>query len=117
MDGHDDEVRQLVNAHQRRDKGFGDALGPTATDRAERILTNAGYHAERDRSDWVLESADERELQRQLIEGWAGAATDVAPAQARAIQDWRSRRIAHVDAGRSRLIVGHEDILGWMESA
>jgi hypothetical protein len=113
MDRDDDEIRRLVNAHQRRDKGFGEALGPTAPDRAGLILTNAGYHIERDRSDWVLESA-KRELQRQLIEGWASAATETAPAQARSIQDWRSRRIAYADAGRSRLIIGHEDILGWV---
>jgi len=30
------------------------------------------------------------------------------------IADWRERRIAHVYAGRSQLIVGHKDLAGWL---
>jgi len=39
----------------------------------------------------------------------------MAPDQSGAIADWRARRIAHVDAGRSQLIVGHKDLAGWPE--
>ena len=28
--------------------------------------------------------------------------------------DWRARRLAHVDAGRSRLTVGHDDLAAWL---
>ena len=30
------------------------------------------------------------------------------------IRDWLGRRLAHVEAGRSRVIVGHEDLAAWL---
>jgi hypothetical protein len=108
----DDDVLQLVNAHQRTDKGFGVALGPDAADAAAKHFAAAGYHVERDASDWVLTSG-ESELQRQLIDGWKDAAIAMAPERADAIAKWSDRRIAHVNAGRSRIVVGHQDIAAW----
>jgi hypothetical protein len=109
----DAAVRELVNAHQRMDKGFGPALGPAGCGAAERCFTSLGYHVERAPSQWVLER-DADQLQHQLIEGWAGAAAAVAPDQSSAIGSWRARRLAHVAAGRSRLLVGHEDLAAWL---
>ena len=109
----DDMVRDLVNLHQRTDKGFGEAAGPDATGGAERCFSALGYQVRREPSDWVL-PPDARELQRQLIEGWARAAAAVAPAQAASIRSWRDRRLAHLAAGRSRLVVGHEDLAAWL---
>jgi hypothetical protein len=109
----DGEVRDLVNRHQRGDKGFGPALGPDAAESAARAFGAAGYEVRRERSDWVLEEND-RNLQAQLIEGWAGAAAAIAPDRAASIQSWKARRLAHVAAGRSQLIVGHEDLAGWL---
>jgi len=37
----------------------------------------------------------------------------MAPARRDAIESWRSRRLAHVERERSRLVVGHEDIAAW----
>jgi hypothetical protein len=105
----DDLIRRLVNQHQHTNKGFGPALGPEAVDHASRHLETLGYQVVRDRSDWVLES-DAGELQRQLIGGWAQAATEVAPTDAEVISGWRRRRLAHVVHQRSRLVVGHEDL-------
>jgi hypothetical protein len=105
----DGRVRDLVNQHQRTDKGFGPALGPAAAACAARQLEALGYEVRQEPSDWVLE-ADEDELQRQLIEGWADAAVAVAPTDAAVIATWRAQRLAHVAEGRSRLIVGHEDV-------
>jgi glycosyltransferase involved in cell wall biosynthesis len=105
----DAEVRELVNRHQRTDKGFGLALGPDAPATAEPFLVSLGYRVERERSDWVLEPGS-HELQRQLIDGWAHAAAEIAPARSASIAGWRNRRLAHVAAHRSRLIVGHEDL-------
>jgi hypothetical protein len=105
----DELVRQLVNRHQRTDKGFGAALGPDAVARAAEILHGLGYQVTRDRSDWVLDRESE-DLQVQLIEGWAGAATEVAPAEAAVIAKWRHRRIDHAVEQRSQVIVGHEDL-------
>lgn len=109
---HDDaQMIALVNEHQRTDKGFGPALGPGATDAAERGFAAVGYRIERARSEWIL-TPELVELQRQLLDGWAQAATGMAPQQARAIDAWHERRLAHLAAGWSTIIVGHEDLIG-----
>src|SRR5580765_1340696 len=109
----DEAMCELVNQHQRTDKGLGPAEGPAAVARASELFTAAGYYVEREASDWEL-TPESHELQRQLIAGWADAAMAVAPEQSAAVADWRARRIAHVDAGRSQLIVGHKDLAGWL---
>jgi SAM-dependent methyltransferase len=109
----DGEVRDLVNRHQLGEKGFGQALGPDAAESAARAFAAAGYEVRRESSDWVL-AEDDRKLQAQLIEGWAEAAAAIAPDRADSIESWKARRLAHVAAGQSRLIVGHEDIAGWL---
>jgi hypothetical protein len=83
--------------------------------RTTELFTSAGYHMEREASDWVL-TPESSELQRQLIRGWAEAATRMSPDRAAVIADWRARRIAHVDAGRAQVIVGHKDLGGWVDS-
>ena len=112
----DDEVRQLVNEHQRGDKGFGPALGPTACAVAAECFGALGYSVEREDSDWHLEP-DAGELQRQLIEGWSRAAVQMAPERAAFIREWTDRRLAHVLEGHSRLVVGHEDLAVWLPGA
>jgi SAM-dependent methyltransferase len=108
----DDElVRDAVNRHQHGDKGFGPALGPLSGLRAEGVFRAAGYRITRSRSDWKL-GPPQAELQRQLIRGWARAAAEIAPADAARIDAWAVRRIAHVDAGVSWLVVGHDDVGG-----
>jgi hypothetical protein len=109
----DDSIRALVNRHQQTDKGFGAALGPTACGWAEQCFTSLGYQVQREPSDWVL-GPDARQLQEQLIDGWAEAAIAVGSGQPSSIRSWRTRRLAHVAAGHSRLIVGHEDLAAWL---
>ena len=112
-DAEDEEVRGLMNQHQKRDKGLGGpAAGPDAGAVAEQCFVQEGYRVRRERSDWVLGPAD-RDVQRLLIDGWAGAATEMAPDREPAIARWRARRLAHVDAGRSRVVVGHDDLAAW----
>jgi hypothetical protein len=109
----DDGVRELMNRHQRsNDKGFGRAAGPDAVEAAERCFSEVGYRVQRASSDWIL-PPEARELQRQLVEGWAQAAIEIAPGQSAMIRSWQSRRLAHIDAGRSRIIVCHEDLAAW----
>ena len=79
----DDAIRELMNRHQRaNDKGFGPAAGPEAIECAARSFAAVGYHVRRESSDWVLPPYM-RELQRQLIEGWAEAALEIAPGSGR----------------------------------
>ena len=106
-------VRDLVNRHQRIDKGFGPALGPDAAASAVRAFAALGYDVRQERSDWVL-AADVPELQRQLIEGWADAAREIAPEETPRLRGWKTRRLAHIGAGRSRIVVGHDDVAAWL---
>jgi hypothetical protein len=107
----DDEVRRLVNEHQKTDKGFGPALGPDAAARAVALLSAAGYTTKQERSDWNLAPAA-RDLQQQLVRGWASAASAMAPGRSASIAAWQARRLAHIEAGRSRIVVGHIDVAG-----
>ena len=107
-------VRELMNRHQRTDKGLGGpAAGPEGSAAAERVFEAAGYQVERAASDWSL-GPSEQEFQRQLIEGWAHAASEVAPDQSKTIADWLTRRLARVEAGRSRIVVNHVDMMAWL---
>lgn len=108
-------VQELVNRHQRTDKGFGPALGPEAAEAAPRCFERVGYHVAREASDWVLSPASGA-LQRQLIDGWAGAASATDPGRRGLIAGWRTRRLAHVLDGRSELAVGHQDLAGLLHS-
>ena len=110
-DPDDDLVRDLVNRHQRTDKGLGAALGPDSGPRTAAVLREAGYDVRVAKSDWQM-GPDQAELQRQLIEGWVSAAVEMSPADADRIQAWRTRRLAHLDAGRSHIVVGHDDVGG-----
>jgi hypothetical protein len=111
----DNTVRTLFNRHQTSsNKGFGVAAGPGATACAERAFAAIGYHVERENSDWIL-GVDAGTLQRELIAGWAIAAGEMAPGQSAMIADWSNRRVAHVDAGRSRITVGHQDLMAWKD--
>lgn len=109
----DDEIRELLNRHQRaNDKGFGRAAGPDAVTAAERSFTAVGYRVERTPSNWHL-PPDAREMQRELVDGWAGAASEIAPARAAMIGSWLQRRLDHIAAGRSQIVVCHEDLAAW----
>src|SRR5207249_2649175 len=104
----------LLNQHQKRnDKGFGRAAGPDAVDAATRAFAGAGYEVRRVASDWKLDPG-QRDMQQCLIEGWAQAASEVAPDRAETITDWLARRLAHVEAGLSHVTVGHEDLAAWL---
>ena len=111
-DPDDDRIRELMNTHQRNnDKGFGRAAGPDGIDAAARAFTAEGYSVRRARSDWELQ-ANGREFQRQLFEGWARAAREIALDQSAMIDAWYRRRVEHLGDGQSTVIVGHEDLIG-----
>jgi SAM-dependent methyltransferase len=108
----DATVHRLFGAHQRRDKGFGPALGGRAATALRRGLRAAGYRVFSARSDWLLDGRDDPQaaaLQGTLVDGMAAAATEQDPASAVLLQAWRQRRLTLVQAGSLR--VGHLDLL------
>jgi hypothetical protein len=104
-------VRDLVNQHQRTDKGFGPALGPAAVASAADLFRAAGYVVRTAPSDWQLSRTSAPDaMQEQLIGGWADAAAEMAPDRRASIDWWRRTRLDHVANGRSRIVVGHRDL-------
>ena len=104
---HDAAVISAVNRHQRTDKGFGPALGPDAARAASARFRDAGFMVLEGRSDWRVGS-DDREVQMEMLEGWAGAARAIGVAPA-TLEEWLGERREHVTAGRSQMRVGHID--------
>jgi hypothetical protein len=105
-------VLSLFNRHQLLDKGFGPALGPGAAGAAEAAFLAQGYELRVAASDWVI-GPTEHAMQLSLLDGWLGAALEISPKSKLALTSWHERRRAHVLAGRSELIVGHVDLIGW----
>jgi hypothetical protein len=115
-DPFDATVTELFNAHQRRDKGFGPALGPAAGKRAAALLRQAGYRVSVASTPWRLRES-EQALQRALLAGIAAATREQAPTEAAQIDGWAERRRAWIDAGRSKATVGHTDVLALPQGA
>jgi len=108
--GTDDRfVLDLVALHQRRDKGFGGALGTDAPTVMGRVLREHGFIVAQRASDWHLE-ARHAELAAALIEGWRSAAGEQQPEAAARIDAWARRRTIDLTEGRCTLLVGHQDI-------
>ena len=106
----DATICELLNRHQKNnDKGFGRAAGPDAAAIAARSFAGAGYDVRREPSDWVL-PPDAGELQRQLVDGWAEAAREIAPEHDSMVADWLRRRLSHIESRRSQIVVGHTDL-------
>ena len=74
----DAEVLALFNRHQLFDKGFGPALGMRAAAAAEAAFEAHGYELRVATSDWVI-GPPEHALQLALLDGWLGAALEIAP--------------------------------------
>jgi SAM-dependent methyltransferase len=101
----DTAITSAFNDHQRRDKGFGPALGPDAVPGAVARLEIEGFSVQTAASPWRLSHA-QTAMQAELFQGIASAAAEL---DVGGIENWAS--------GRKRLlphtmtIVGHDDLL------
>jgi hypothetical protein len=108
-DGLDQKIINAVNRHQRRDKGFGPALGPLAAAATIDHFRRARYGVTHGQSDWQFAPQD-GEIQKAVIAGWAAAAHELGELQSDDVAGWLERRGALVGAGRSRMRIGHVDV-------
>jgi hypothetical protein len=104
-----------VNAHQHTDKGFGLALGPSAASSAIAGFEARGYFVVDGESDWILRP-DDRQIQNEMVEGWAKAAGEMGTLSNAEIDDWLSRRKAMIGNGLSSMRVGHVDFFAFPSS-
>lgn len=107
-DAFDAAVAASVNRHQLTDKGFGPALGPAAAAQAADRFQKLGYSVTRGPSDWLFGVTD-KDIQFEIISGWARAAREIDEYPLEDIVGWLTRRRDHIAAGRSTIVVGHID--------
>jgi hypothetical protein len=107
-DPSDAEIIAAVNRHQRRDKGFGPALGPAAAAQAIEGFERIGYAVVYGRSDWVF-GPDDVTIQDEILSGWAAAARELAESSADRINGWLMHRREWVADRGARMRVGHID--------
>jgi len=107
-DATDEQIVAAVNAHQRTDKGFGLALGREAAPQAIQRFERVGYTLAQGQSDWVF-APNDREIQVEVLSGWAAAARDIGEIPLSDVIAWLKRRRDLVTAGRSSIRVGHVD--------
>jgi hypothetical protein len=103
-------VRSAFRRDQRRDKGFGRALGTAAASVALHTLDARGFATASAPSDWRVPRTALR-MQRALIDGAADAARSASPAHHRAITLWQKARLRQAMRGRLAIRIGHRDIL------
>lgn len=106
-------VRAAFNAHQRRDKGLGPALGADAAATLAERLRAHGFTVDCAPSPWRLALADptQARLARALIDGWRDAAIEQCPDARARISAWHARCVAvRLQAGVV-LEVSHLDVL------
>jgi hypothetical protein len=101
-------IAMNFNTDQRRDKGFGPALGPDATDFLKTQFHSTKFQCLSAKSPWLLGSADYL-LTESLINGISDIAIQTDGLTNSEIQDWKTFRIKNVRTGTCYL--GHTDIL------
>jgi len=104
----DAAVLKAFNQDQRKDKGFGKALGPDATEYLQQILESKKYKTSTASSPWQLNSTN-HELVSELIEGIVGAVENDYGLIADDLNAWKEFRIANASSGTCNL--GHLDLL------
>jgi hypothetical protein len=110
----DAELAATFNSHQRRRTGGHRLLGPDAVDAAERAFTRRDATVLARPSPWRL-GPDQSALMRQWLRSWVAAACAQRPDLTGAASAYLERRLAAVDAGELRVVVGHQDLLAYRE--
>ena len=103
----DADVLKAFHQHQRTDKGFGFAVGPTAPERLQSLLKAHQFTTVSAPSPWILDYRD-RSLIAQLASGAAGAVREINIIPSATVNQWeQSRRQA------SECEIGHIDLFAY----
>ena len=97
-------ILSAFTSHQRSNKGFGPAAGPTAAREMARKLKEAGYSVVMGESPWRIGQEQSR-LMSAVLDGIASAASETALVPLEEINIWRKAREAS-----TRCVIGHIDI-------
>lgn len=109
VDALDATMIAAANTHQRTDKGFGPALGPTAVRAATARLESVQYSVVTGASDWLI-GRNDREIQMKIFAIWASAGQVVGGVSRSDMVGWLARRRDSVIAGCSSIRIGHIDV-------
>jgi len=104
----DEKVLTAFNADQRRDKGFGPALGPECTGYLQKALESKGYNVSLKPSPWQLTAKDQPML-NELINGIAAAVNEGYGINTSELDEWKNFRLATLADGNCT--IGHWDLL------
>ena len=99
----DNQMIGAFHRHQRTDKGFGPAAGPTAQSVLSDQLRMAGFGVQEGDSPWRLGPADAA-LMAELTRGFAQAVSETGSVDERDIEKW-------LGWSRMTVEVGHTDTL------
>lgn len=101
----DEKMFESFRAHQKTDKGFGNAAGPNAVSVLEDLLQNTDYKVTSGNSPWRM-GFESRLLINETLKGIAAAATDTGMLKKSEVRNWLDDRIVKTES----LIIGHRDI-------
>ncbi|MDT8410094.1 MAG: methyltransferase domain-containing protein [Wenzhouxiangellaceae bacterium] len=103
---------RTFNAHQRRDKGLGPALGADAPAVLARAFRARNYQLHTQASPWRIEAgtAMARSLGVSMLEGRADALAEQAPADAARLAAWMTNRRQALQHGTLGVEIGHIDL-------
>lgn len=104
----DEAVLSCFNRHQRGEKGFGPALGPTTTDCLSSVLKRSGYTVSIGESDWII-GKGHQDMQKALLSGWTQVAEEMAM-DAEELRAWQKERVEQVTSDSLSIMVGHLDL-------
>ncbi len=110
--GHSDDgvISAAFLADLRRDKGFEPSAGAAAAEVFAAQLMAAGYDVTAAATDWAV-GPGETDMLTAMVTGIAGAAGRQG-VDGGLVGGWREARLAAIEAGALRLMVGHQDVLG-----
>jgi hypothetical protein len=103
----DADILKAFHQHQRTDKGFGSALGPTASECLQSLLRDQQFTTVCAPSPWILNHQDSALIQ-QLSIGTAEAVREMASLAVTSVNQWEQSRM-HA----SRCEIGHIDIFSY----